>query len=233
MCYIFRNQWSQMAQSDIPIPYHPAVIKLADTTAKSLGPFVAIHWRMEASKNTNNMLPCAQHLISLLKRKKKFNFFLLTDYPHMFTQEQQEAAMKGVSSTSELSQWLQSNSDSFLMTDFTREHHEAIHYLYQHDTFHVLETEMERGGTPPDHWQIMQIPDRLKLVDVDRPRMIDSGWLGILDKLIAMRSVHFFAGQKGDVCGRSKSTFTAQIIDARTIMRKSRTNYFGPKNKTL
>lgn len=212
-----------MVQSDIPIPYNPALVHFADTTAKSLGPYIAVHWRMEASVNTSNMLPCAKQLVSLLKRhKNKYKVFLLTDYPHMFTLEQQHnASIQQTSKDNDT--WLQSNSDSFLATDFTKDHHLAIQYLYQHGTFHLLETTKETGVTP-EHWRLMRIPQHLK----SDHKMIDSGLLGILDKLMAMRSVHFFAGQKGDVCGRSRSTFTAQIINERTLLRKSRTNYFGP-----
>lgn len=228
----FRNQWSHISKANVPIPYNKELAKFADETAKSLGPYIAVHWRMEASYNTDYMVPCAEHLVSLLRNKKmrKFKIFLLTDYPHMFTLEQQNSAIKEQSSQDQLSVWLQSNSDSFLTKHFTTDHHKAIQYLYQHDTFHLLETTMNATLETPNNWRIMSIPPSLKLVDVhnqDKIKMIDSGWLGILDKLMAIRSVHFFAGRKGDICGRSRSTFTAQIIDERISMKKSKTNYFG------
>lgn len=231
---IIRNQWSSNPEADVPIPYSPELIQLADKNAKSLAPYIAVHWRMEASNNPDNMLPCAQHLISLLRKNnmKKYKIFLLTDYPHLFNSEQHNDAVEELASQEQLKQWLQSNSDSFLMEDFTSSHHKAVQYLYKHAKFHLMETAMDKNLTvTPSNWKLMPIPNQFKKLDVlhsDKAiKMIDSGWLGILDKLMAIRSYHFFAVSKGDVCGRSKSTFTAQIINERQWSGKPKIYYFG------
>lgn len=208
------------------------MVEFADITAQSLGSYIAVHWRMERANNAANLIHCAEHLVSLLEEKNmnKSNVFLLTDYPHTFTAQQQNLAIEQHATQEELLEWLQSTSDTFFPQNFTSSHHQAIQYLFQHHPFNLFETTMQSMAKTPKNWKLMPIPDALKRVNVLQPPngvdMIDSGWLGILDKLMAIRSHDFFAGN-GDICGRGRSTFTKQIVKERKLMGKKSVHYFG------
>jgi hypothetical protein len=156
--------------------------------------------------------------------------FLLTNYPHTFTAEQQALAAESHATQQDLLKWLKSTSDTFLMNQFTDTHHQAIQYLFQHHPFNLFETTINSNTDyPPENWNLLPIPQSMKKINVikgDGVEMIDSGWLGTLDKLMAIRSYHFFAG-KGKECGRGKSTFTIQIREARALKGKSEVQYFG------
>jgi hypothetical protein len=192
---------------------------------------------MERANNAENLVHCAENLVELLKERNmnQSNVFLLTDYPHTFTVKQQALAIEEHATPEQLLQWLQSTSDTFFPQNFTSSHHKAIKYLFQHHPFNLFETTMTSViDETPKNWKLMPIPDRLKRVNILETGggvdMIDSGWLGILDKLIAIRSHSFFAGN-GDICGRGRSTFTAQIVAERKSIGKSNVHYFGQNNK--
>lgn len=78
-----------------------------------------------------------------------------------------------------------------------------------------------------DNWNILPIPLELQKIstNVNQTGLIDGGWLGILDKMMVIRSEYFFAG-KGRVCART-STFTKQIIDERKNLSWENIQYFG------
>lgn len=231
---ICSNPFSHIEEAMIPIPYSTDLHQFADVTSQSLGSYIAVHWRMERAMKSANLLHCAEHLVSLLEDKdmNKSQVFMLTDYPHTFTAKQQELAIEEHSTQEDLLKWLQSTSDTFLPQNFTSGHHQAIHYLFEHHTFNLFETTMHsRLDDPPKNWRLMPIPESLKRMNVIEGGgldMIDSGWLGILDKLMAIRSHSFFAGN-GDICGRGRSTFTAQIVAERAALGKSNVHYFGQK----
>lgn len=153
------------------------------------------------------------NLVSLLEEKgmNTSQVFLLTDYPHTFTAEQQALAVESHASQQELLKWFQSTSATFGLKQFIDTRHKAIQYLFHHHPFSLFETTMDSNLIgPPKNWNLMPVPQSLKRINVVKKGggvdMIDSGWLGILDKLMAIRSHHFFAGE-GDQCGRGKSTF--------------------------
>ena len=215
-----------MPQANQVIPYNKDILQLADTTAEKLGNYTAVHWRMENARHQNLLLPCAQHLVRLLKREHKV--FLLTDYPHTFTEEEQGLAAINNATRAQM-KWLKSTSDTFSASEFSVQHHQAIQYLYKHHTFSLFDTSMHSHiHQSPANWHLLTIPDSLKRINHYVPglEMIDSGWLGILDKLMAIRAQNFYRGYN-NICGRGKSTFTAQIIAERMLENKAAAHYFG------
>ncbi|KAG0168727.1 hypothetical protein DFQ28_011396 [Apophysomyces sp. BC1034] len=178
---------------DVPLSYHPRWNQIADDIASKLQPFAAIHWRMERLEPISNLLPCAKNLVEKVQSinpEQNVNLFLLTDYPHLLNTSEPE-------------------SRSFKANELKLEHHEAIRHVYQH--LDVTLTTLDRPDRPvidhelPTSWHIYKVPPHVK--------PYDSGVLGIVDKLVAMRAQWFFAGEPG-VCGKS-SSFTNQIIDDR------------------
>lgn len=230
--YIFvRNPFSHNPKAKGLIPYSPDIINLADKTAEQLGPYVAVHWRMETVSHTNNLIECAKGLVETLEDNLKFqnlSVFLLTDYPHSFSEEQQKLAISNEASEEELNQWLHSTSDTFHSTFFTPNHHLAIQFLYRNHPFTLFETKADHSKENINNWNLLPIPDNLRKVStVDEVGLIDSGWLGILDKLTAIRSRYFLAGEPS-VCAR-RSTFTAQIMEERHVLFNTSRNiqHFG------
>lgn len=215
----------------MPIPYSPQLRSLADNTAKSMAPYVAVHWRMETVRRSANLVHCSEHLIDTLETNPLFinhTVFILTDYPHRFTEEQQLSAIKREATPEELEKWIISTSDTFSPLSIKPDHHLAIRYLYTHRPFTLFDT---NANSTHEHevnnWKILPIPTELQKMgtNTNQTGLLDSGWLGILDKLMAIRSDHFFAGKSG-VCAR-KSTFTKQITDERIFMSKTGIRYFG------
>ncbi|KAI8976118.1 hypothetical protein BDB01DRAFT_804589 [Pilobolus umbonatus] len=173
---------------------------------------------METIKRSNNLVECAIDLTQRLDQEplKGLNAFLLTDYPHRFTEEQQLMASENNATKKELQKWVKSSSTTFHFSAFTPNHHKAIRILYQNHPFILFDSEYHGESSTPDGWNLLPLP-------ADQ----DSGWLGILDKLMAIRSDQFYAG-KPKFCAR-RSTFTAQIINERFLMDPSRQpiQYFG------
>ncbi|KAI8381523.1 uncharacterized protein BYT42DRAFT_494449 [Radiomyces spectabilis] len=192
----------------VPIAYSTQLVALADALSAKLAPYCAVHWRTERVDPPENLVFCAESLVSMVSDRLesvkaidgvKPNFFLLTDYPHIIPEKPTEA---------NTSSDFMPASSSFSQNSLTRYHHAAIHYLYKHMQIQLTHLEQQKE-TPPVHtpanWTMLPIPASIAAED--------TGFLGILDKLLAIRADVFLAGKPG-VCGR-KSSFTSLIIHER------------------
>ncbi|ORX58907.1 hypothetical protein DM01DRAFT_1333524 [Hesseltinella vesiculosa] len=180
-------------RAEVPIDYHPRWHALADNIAAQLSPFVAVHWRMEMLEPVSNLVPCAHSLVKKISTidqnaSATKNVFLLTDYPHLL---QAPGARP--------------ESMSFKQSELTANHHDAIRYLYEHVNV-TLTTVLPTDKIPTD-----QLPmSNWNLVPVHHPTApTDRSVLGIVDKLVAIRSDWFLYGKAGQ-CGKV-SSFTRRI----------------------
>ncbi|CAO3600773.1 unnamed protein product [Absidia cylindrospora] len=218
--------------AESPIPYNEQVISQADSIANALSPYWAVHWRTERVEPASNLVGCAHSLVDYFDTRaylttnsttttseeieindnssptEQPTLFLLTDYPHVFDEKDVDEAILN-NGTSEK---MQPASASFSPNSLTVHHHQAMQYVYKHLQVHVTHLDSSSSSlsetsssSPPANWTVVPIP-----YDVAR---LDPGWLGILDKLLAMRADGFLAGAPG-VCGR-KSSFTNQIMNQR------------------
>lgn len=220
--------------AESPIPYSDHVTSQAESIANSLSPYWAVHWRTERVEPASNLVDCAHALVDYFdlraplmttlsnstitdtdnpndeqQKQKQPTLFLLTDYPHVFDEEDVNEAITNNGTSNKM----KPASASFSPSSLTVHHHQAIQYVYQHLQVHVTHLDQEPSslpslstlGAPPANWTIVPIS-----YDIARH---DPGWLGILDKLLAMRADGFLAGAPG-VCGR-KSSFTNQIMNER------------------
>ncbi|ORZ14642.1 hypothetical protein BCR42DRAFT_452388 [Absidia repens] len=141
------------------------------------------------------------------QQQKQPTLFLLTDYPHVFDEKDVDEAIANNGTTKKM----KPASASFSPNSLTISHHQAIQYVYKHLQVHVTHlaeqspSATSSASSPPANWTVVPIP-----YDIAKH---DPGWLGILDKLLAMRADGFLAGQPS-VCGR-KSSFTNQIMNQR------------------
>ncbi|KAI8137419.1 hypothetical protein BJV82DRAFT_583700 [Fennellomyces sp. T-0311] len=184
---------------EIPLTYNDRWIQLADQIAHQLSPFVAIHWRMERLEPVDNMVPCAESLVTKVKaieaqHDQPLKIFLLTDYPHLLR-----------------SSIAVPESMSFKLNELKQQHHDAVQHVYERLDVTVTTLQKENVPIPYDelpaeHWNIIPVPPYAK--------PSDSSVLGIVDKLVAMRAQYFLAG-KPTVCGKS-SSFTKRITVERT-----------------
>jgi hypothetical protein len=204
-----------------PIPYSKGLVALSQQITRDINPYVAVHWRMETiPSRTSILLDCAKALVSTLNDNfSGMNIFLLTDYPHTFTREQQDLAIQEVASEEELMSWVRSPSDTFNYRRIKPIHHQAIQYLYAHKNVTLIEPNIDDSVTP-DQWNLIHLPNQFHSKD----SRIDSGWLGILDKITAIQAEAFLAGEP-DVCARN-STFTHQIIDQRKKQENTGSVYY-------
>lgn len=225
--FYYRYPFIQHPAADVPIPYSETITQVADDIARQMAPYWAIHWRTERVEPAENLVGCAESLVSLLKSHIKTfaasspktpAIFLLTDYPHVFSQEAIEEAIENNTTES-----LNPASASFSSYYFTRYHHLAIQYLYQNLPVHVTNLIDDQGEDEDD--DDMHLPSNWTVIPISASQAgHDSGILGILDKLLAIRSDLFIAGRPG-VCAR-KSSFTTRIINERL-------NVLGDNNVTL
>ncbi|KAI9307520.1 hypothetical protein BJ944DRAFT_261801 [Cunninghamella echinulata] len=228
------------------IPYSETLNHQADTIAGSLSPFWAVHWRTERVEPSSNLVDCAMSLVNYMNRQvplltmnknnnnnnkqeadlhqqrqqqEQPTLFLLTDYPHVFNEEDLEESILN----NKTSRNMIPASASFAPQNLTTHHHQAMQYVYQHLNIKVTHLGQDNKYSLPSNWSVVSIPD-----DIAHQ---DTGWLGILDKLLAMRADGFLAGAPG-ICGR-KSSFTNQIMNERLDHpRLNVIDYFDlPKNE--
>jgi hypothetical protein len=188
-------------------------VSLAQSTSAALSPYVAVHWRMETiSKEDRLLLDCARSLITQLDKQINHTgtLFLLTDYPHIFTRAQQDLAISDKATDEELRSWVIPYSDTFHYDNIGPVHHQAIQYLYEHRNVTLFGKNYPYS---PPQWRIINAPET------------DHGFLGILDKLMAVNADAFLAGRP-HVCARA-STFTAQIQLERKNKLDESSHYFG------
>ncbi|CAO3646577.1 unnamed protein product [Cunninghamella blakesleeana] len=203
------------------IPYSEKLNEQADKIAQSLSPFWAVHWRTERVEPSSNLVDCAISLVNYMNQRvpsltesssnnnninnnnnqQQPTLFLLTDYPHVFNEEDLEESI----AKNETSHKMKPASASFAPQNITTHHHQAMQYVYQHLNIKVTHLGNENTYALPSNWSVVSIPD-----DIAHK---DTGWLGILDKILAMRADGFLAGAPG-ICGR-RSSFTTQIMNER------------------
>ncbi|KAG0165007.1 hypothetical protein DFQ28_000642 [Apophysomyces sp. BC1034] len=197
-----------------PIPYNHRLINLADQFSSQLTPYWAVHWRTETLRYPENLVPCAQSLVDLIHNKSQSanpTLFLLTDYPHTFTEEAIDRAINidnDQTVTDDDNDWVPV-STSFSRHGLTPFHHTAMQYLYKH--LHVHLSSLESSTVTPANWTVLSLPQSIA--------QSDPGILGIVDKLIAIRADVFVAGQP-NICAR-RSSYTSRIVDERVHRRIS------------
>ncbi|BGP01249.1 hypothetical protein RTG_01238 [Rhodotorula toruloides ATCC 204091] len=223
-------------------PYAETWSSLAAFLASRLSPFVAIHWRTE-TLSPSNLTPCASSLVTkLVALKRQYpqlrNVYLATDYPI----EALDPAAFGETEAA--------HSGTFAKV-VTPQHHAAMRRFLKDSraklkgemelrltTFSKeqaeLQAEMDEAGggleavLPP---LLATQLSNLTSSDSDEPSStflaldaLDSGLLGILDKLIAMRAQLFLTGVPGvgsstaGACAKL-SSFTNQLVQAREKVR--------------
>ena len=178
------------------LAYHERWIKVATNVVSRLGPFVAIHWRMETVPSIGLTL-CTLSLISslrsVLERPENSDVryvYLATDYPLEGMDSPHSSTFHGVKS----------------------EHHDAIESFL--DAFNP--------GDVLDRWKLTTLLGELReakkhipsgdgedatqsdemlnnLLDIQE---MDYGLVGILDKMIATRADFFFSGR--EKCARER-----------------------------
>jgi hypothetical protein len=175
---------------DLQVEYARQWTGLAQSISRRISPFIAVHWRMETVP-AHHMQACASGLVSTvnslfhLRRKNSFTdaanspgdtitVYLATDYP-----------LESSTSTA--------HSGTF--KDLHERHHSAIRSFV--DAFAQSGTLAPLRLTSLAR-EVRGYEDRLGI----RLEDMDSGLMGILDKLIAMRSDWFVAGTR--FCSRQR-----------------------------
>ncbi|KAI9484390.1 hypothetical protein BDB00DRAFT_792912 [Zychaea mexicana] len=220
--YDRRFPFIQHPASEEPIPYNERITNMADELATSLSPYLAVHWRTERAEPAEALVGCAESLGELIKDRSgqlglttQPTFFLLTDYPHIFDPSFVDQAVKDNTTDTlkktEGEAGFVPASASFSPDSLTIYHHRAIHYLYSNFQVTVtsLESDMTDTTKSPANWTVLPVSKDLA--------NHDSGVLGIIDKLMAIRADLFIAGKPG-VCAR-RSSFTGRIVDERIARR--------------
>ncbi|BGP23275.1 hypothetical protein Rt10032_c02g0977 [Rhodotorula toruloides] len=222
-------------------PYASTWTSLASLLSSRLSPFVAIHWRTETLL-PSNLSPCASSLVTkLLALKRQYpqlrNVYLATDYPI----EALDPAAFGETDVA--------HSGTFAKV-VTPQHHAAMRRFLKDfraklreemelrlTTFSKeqvgLQAEMHEAGGGPEtilpHLLASQLANLTSAAGSDSTTFpsldaLDSGLLGILDKLIAMRAQLFLTGVPGvgsstaGACAKL-SSFTNQLVQTREKAR--------------
>jgi len=226
-------------------PYAQIWSDLADEISTSLSPFISIHWRTE-TLTPSNLLPCSQSLLQkILSLKRKHpeikNVYLATDYPI----EQLDPSLGGGGGEGEDGEGvLVAHSGTFAKV-VTESHHRAMRkFLKDFDklskgglrltTFAKEQSKISSLDTTTSRLPPSLISELTNLTlsssspsldESDSPPrlnlgLLDSGLLGILDKLIVTKSQLFLTGVPGvgsstvGACAKL-SSFTNQLISAR------------------
>lgn len=194
-----------------PIPYNERITDLVKDMAKEISPYWAVHWRTERVEPSENLVGCAESLIDMvhqhqLEQQEQPRLVMLTDYPHVFSEEAVQQALEHNSHQDD--EGMKPASASFPEHALTKYHHLAFQHVYHNIQVHV--TNLDQGDdtvTPPANWTVLPISPTVA--------GHDSGVLGIIDKLLAIHADMFIAGEPG-ICAR-RSSFTARIIDDRIL----------------
>ncbi|KAI9320423.1 hypothetical protein BX666DRAFT_2024080 [Dichotomocladium elegans] len=210
--YDRRYPFIQNPAADEPIPYNEEIMSLVHNMADQISPYWAIHWRTERVAPPENLVGCAESLEQLFHRRiRQFNLspaptlLLLTDYPHVFTQEAVYEAIQSPNQSAATFPYPPA-STSFAASDLTPYHHLAFQYLYEHmdiKVTHLGELDMPKGIPP--NWTVLPVSGAVAKLDL--------GILGIIDKMLAVEADVFIAGDP-NWCAR-RSSFTRRIIDER------------------
>lgn len=214
-----------------PLKYAKRWSSLATSLSKRMYPYIAVHWRMELVP-PENLPQCALDLVEMLKdiskgqvpsatsnRRAKSaipkvkTIYLATDYPL----EDPDGGKNGIK-----------HSGTF--KEITDQHHEAIRLLKKGlgETDLRLTTlllEVANAKEPmqvpagddadADQDEATMLAEPIEEIPMD---IVDPGLLGIIDKMVAIRSQIFVSGQPR--CAR-KSSFSGQIINERRTSHKS------------
>ncbi|GAA5898147.1 uncharacterized protein JCM6883_000938 [Sporobolomyces salmoneus] len=222
-------------------PYANTWSLLADTISSRLSPFISIHWRTE-TLTPSNLSPCSDSLLDKIFSLKRLypeiqNVYLATDYP--IEQIDPAFATQG-GSGGEVA-----HSGTFAKV-ITEQHHKVMRKFLKNfeyrarriggglglTTFAKEQNEISLDPTistlPPSLLsELLNLTSPLTEPDDGEPRSttldlgsVDSGLLGILDKLIVTKSQIFLSGVPGvgssteGACAKL-SSFTLQLIGAR------------------
>lgn len=196
----------------------PMWTNLASLISERIGPYIAIHWRIELLP-LSHLSPCATSLVDALVAAQQAHpslstVYLATDYPLELLEDPNTV--------------IKANSDTFTKY-LAPEHHAALHsfvsqlqlrapslkltsYARQIELFHPLPSPL------PELLSTLSTPDPT-LTDLDR------GIAGLIDKLVATNAQYFLAGDpdtagmKKGVAGRKAcakdSSYTAEIVEGR------------------
>ncbi|GAA5985035.1 hypothetical protein JCM5350_003321 [Sporobolomyces pararoseus] len=227
-------------------PYSTLWSSLASHISSTLSPFISIHWRTE-TLSPSNLSPCADSLLDkIFQVRRQYpeveNVYLATDYPI-------EGLDSSFATRSEAGGGGVAHSGTFAKS-VTDQHHKAFkrflkNFAYKSrretggklklTTFSKEQNEISldpsTSSLPRD--LLSQLVNLTTPIDYDpldplSPPLpttldlgsIDSGLLGILDKLIVTRSQLFLSGVPGQgsstegACAKL-SSFTLQLIGAR------------------
>ncbi|KAI5480167.1 hypothetical protein MNV49_001493 [Pseudohyphozyma bogoriensis] len=195
-------------------PYADTWTTLGNELADRLSPFVAIHWRTE-TLNPSNLVPCAAGLIEKLQRLQKQypeikNVYLATDYP-----------VESLDTTSPNAGEVVAHSGTFAKA-MTDAHHAAFKKFLDQFSRKLGGAKGMRLTSFAKEQANLELPEELKsLVEgagASGLGELDSGLIGIVDKVVGMRAevfvTGFSTGAKSEVCGKG-SSFTTQIVLAR------------------
>ncbi|ORY04599.1 hypothetical protein K493DRAFT_296878 [Basidiobolus meristosporus CBS 931.73] len=162
--YRFLYRFIEVERTSAPLNYHPYIQKKVDNVVASLGPFIAVHWRMETVTPYQNLPRCAENLIRSLKRISEAEniktIYLATDYPL---------------------EDLYPHSGSWDLEELTDYHHNAIRIMKSNVQLESW-ISLEQGRHVNDTLSITTEQD------------FDPGLLGIFDKMMCTRASYFLAG---------------------------------------
>ncbi|KAH9808770.1 hypothetical protein DFH28DRAFT_994165 [Melampsora americana] len=211
--------------------------ELANLMIENLTPYISIHWRQETLP-IENLIKCSKSLIpKLLKIKKSFpslnSIYFSTDYPIEEILNHKETFIAHSGTFSKL---------------ITSEHHLLMKRLIQEFkeietdlnlfSFHQILNQMslsneliEKLIKLPNVIELIKlnklIPNQkekkpnLKQIVIEALNQLDLGLIGIIEKLIGIRSNVFLTGLP-NLCSKS-SSFTKQIVENRVkIIEQSR-----------
>ncbi|KAG9312482.1 hypothetical protein JVU11DRAFT_6868 [Chiua virens] len=240
--YDLRHPLFAASDSDVKLHYSPVLYDLADRLADNLGPFLAVHWRME-SVPVQNLAWCAVSLVSLLHTllqngdqgtgKHVKYVWLATDYPLPLSAFMDMRVFPvdedGTLHKSDNGRLGVTKSSTF--KTLSSEHDDAIGIF----------AEAFQPGGDLEAWTLTDLADQLRWYPyvegrfadmVDEALLEDPGVLGILDKLVAVQAKEFVGGSSE--CSKTRfvvlcllnvdssslnilppSSFSKQVIEAR------------------
>ncbi|GAA6061622.1 hypothetical protein JCM10212_000964 [Sporobolomyces blumeae] len=245
-------------------PYSETWDRLAQEIARSLSPFISIHWRTE-TLTPSNLAPCAESLLDKVFRLRERypdvrNVYLATDYPIEDLDPSLgsgEAAGGGGAHSGTFAKVVTSQHHAAMrkfLTGFEKRSRQAASGRSDRLRLTTFAKEQRRIGSidvvvddplslPVDLFDSLRnltlssSPLYASLVDsttstspANLPwslslESLDSGLLGILDKLIVTRSELFLTGVPGigsstvGACAKL-SSFTNQLVGAREDLRR-------------
>ncbi|MBW0560088.1 hypothetical protein O181_099803, partial [Austropuccinia psidii MF-1] len=211
--------------------YTPIWVTLADIIFNQLPPMVAIHWRQE-TLSIKNLRVCANSLINILDSLKNSYpslqvVYLSTDYPieaihHPQNLENHQIAHSGTFSKS------LSHEHHLIMKELLEKKFKLKWMTFDRaiDQLKVSKELIEKLSKLPNMIELSQAlkstPARFLTLEKQQEflrsslRKLDHGLVGILEKMLLIRSNAFMTGVPNE-CSKS-SSFTKQVISSRQFI---------------